>query len=390
MKILDIRDCTVGLDGDMRNALIDFSDHTVSLVAIISDQKRHGRPVVGYGFNSIGRFGQSGILRERLIPRLLSINIDELLCSDGSGLNPEAVASTTMLNEKPGGHGDRAGAVAALELAAWDLNAKLADEPAYQTISKYFKLNTTDKSADTYAAGGYYYPSDNGTKFVAELKGYLESGHHSVKIKVGGISLSEDMQRIEKALAVIGCGKRLAVDANGRFGLEEANQFAEAIDIYRLRWFEEPGNPLDFELNRQLALHFPIHIATGENLFSLSDFRNLIRYGGMRPNSDIFQMDPGLSYGLTEYQNMLKELESAGFKRQQCYPHGGHLINLHIAIGLGLGGCESYPAVFQPIGGYSPQTKLQNGRLTPSDAPGFGLEQKENLYPLLKSLSGLM
>ena len=144
---------------------------------------------------------------------------------------------------------------------------------------------------------------------------------------------------------------RVAVDANGRFdrtGRDRSGQAAMAP--YGLRWYEEPGDPLDFELNHAVAdCYGPV--ATGENLFSVPDVTNLVRYGGMRPGRDIFQMDAGLSYGLTEYARMLEVLEAHGFDRRFAFPHGGHLINLHIAAGLGLGGCESYPECSSPSAG---------------------------------------
>ncbi|HIL22396.1 MAG TPA: mandelate racemase [Alcanivorax sp.] len=387
MRIIDIRECTVGLEGNVANALVNFRDHTVSLVALLSDQQRDGKPVVGFGFNSIGRFGQSGILRERLIPRLRVARDEELLTADGLSFDPGAFAKISMRNEKPGGHGDRAGAVAALELAAWDLKAKLADEPAYQTIRKYFNLSSNSNSADVYAAGGYYYPDDSLSRLQDELKTYQDMGYEAFKVKVGGAPLSDDMRRIESAIAVAGAGKRLAIDANGRFNMRQAEQMAKEIEALELRWYEEPGDPLDFELNKHITEIYHSAVATGENLFSVIDTKNLIQFGGMRAGKDIFQMDPGLSYGLTEYVGMLGIMEASGFKREQCYPHGGHLINLHVVIGLGLGGCEAYPGVFQPFGGYSSQNEVQEGRILPSDAPGFGLEQKENLYPHLQLLS---
>jgi hypothetical protein len=129
-------------------------------------------------------------------------------------------------------------------------------------------------------------------------------------------------------------------------------------------------------------------VATGENLFSTIDVRNLVRFGGMRPGRDVFQMDAGLSYGLTEYARMIGLLEQQGFDRRQCYPHGGHLINLHIVVGLGLGGCEAYPGVFQPFGGYSGRCAVRGSTVRPSDAPGFGLEEKAELAPALQRITG--
>lgn len=386
MRIIAARELTVALEGAVANAVVNFAGHTVSLVALITDQQRGGRPVVGYGFNSIGRFAQGGILRERLFPRLLGADPQTLLTEDGARFDPAKVVAVSMRNEKPGGHGDRAGAAGAVELAVWDLNAKLNDEPAYVSIARHAGRSPQRRGVSVYAAGGYYYPRDSLKRLREELKGYQGLGFDAFKIKIGGAPLTEDMARIEAALQMCGVGSRLAVDANGRFGLEDALAYARAMGSLNLRWYEEPGDPLDYELNRTLAQAYDGALATGENLFSLADSRNLIRYAGMRAGKDIFQMDPGISYGLTEYGEILALLEAAGFDRKQCFPHGGHLINLHIAVGLDLGGCEAYPGVFQPFGGYSPECQIEDGQVWPGDAAGFGLEQKPELRGHLAAL----
>jgi L-alanine-DL-glutamate epimerase-like enolase superfamily enzyme len=387
MKITDIRELTVRLEGNIANSLVSFAEHTVSLVAVFTDMVRNGKPVIGFAFDSIGRFGQGGILRERFIPRVLAAAPESLLAADGRRFDAAKVMNTAMRNEKPGGHGDRAAAVGAIELAIWDLNAKLDDEPAYVTIARAHGRPTAARSVDTYAAGGYYYAPGLGKTLSDELNGYRAMGFSAFKIKVGGAPLADDLKRIEEALAIAGDGSRLSVDANGRFDLQTALAYAEALAPFKLRWFEEIGDPLDFALNAEVARAYDGPIATGENLFSLADTRNLLNFGGMRPGRDIFQMDAGLSYGLTEYARMLELLESRGFDRAQAYPHGGHLINLHIAVGLGLGGCESYPGVFQPFGGYPAECALGGSSARPSDAPGFGLEQKQELKGLLADLA---
>lgn len=384
MRLTAVRELTVALEGNVANALVSFADHTVSLVALCCDQRRDGRELVGYGFNSIGRYGQAGILRERMIPRLLAADPQSLLSDDGTRFDPAQIAAVALRNEKPGGHGDRAGAVGALELAAWDLNAKLGDEPAWVAIARHFGSLMEPAGMPVYAAGGYYYPGDSLSRLRGELESYRALGFDAFKMKIGGAPLARDMERIETALAVAGDGSRLAVDANGRFNVSEALAYADAMQAFELRWFEEPGDPLDYELNRAVVEGYDGAIATGENLFSARDALNLIRYGGMRPELDVFQMDPGISYGLTEYGHILEDLESHGFSRAQCFPHGGHLINLHVAVGLGLGGCEAYPDVFRPFGGYAPQCRVEDGRVWPSDAPGFGLEQKPELRQHLK------
>lgn len=384
MKISEIRELRVPLNADISNSLISFKEHDVSLVAVISDVIRKGRPVVGLGFNSIGRFAQSGILQERILPRILSVPPDKLLNS--VGFDCEAVYRAAVRNEKPGGHGDRAAAVGAVELAFWDLNAKLADEPAYATIARHFGRHASE-TVPVYAAGGYYYANDGVERLREELHAYAEMGFDAFKIKIGGAPLREDIERIEAALRVCKSGSKLAVDANGRFSLEEAMTYGRSIDSFGLRWYEEAGDPLDYELNKRMTAQYSGALATGENLFSVQDVRNLLNFGGMRPDRDVFQMDAGLSYGLCEYGRIIALLEEYGYDRRFSFPHGGHLINLHIVSGMNLGGCEAYPNVFKPFGGYSPLCRLVHGRIAPPDIPGFGLEAKTELAPYIATLT---
>lgn len=390
VRIAGIVERAVGLDGGRRggpaNAVVNFSGHTVSLVAVISDVVRGGRPVTGVAFNSIGRFAQSGILRDRMIPRVLAASPDTLLDAAGF-LDPAAVAACALADEKPGGHGDRAAAAGALELVCWDLNAKLRDEPACVTIARHAGRDSA-ASVPVYAAGGYYYAEGGAEALRAEMRRYLELGYDAVKMKIGGAALGEDLARIEAVIDIVGDAARVAVDANGRFDRAEATRWAAALAPYGLRWYEEPGDPLDYALHRAVTECYEGAVATGENLFSVPDVTNLVRYGGMRPNRDVFQMDPGLSYGLGEYLRMLDVLEAHGFDRHFAFPHGGHLINLHVAAGLGLGGCEAYPGVFAPFGGYPEACAVSEGRIAPPDAPGFGLEEKAGLAALIAELTG--
>jgi L-alanine-DL-glutamate epimerase-like enolase superfamily enzyme len=360
----------------------------VSLVAVFTDVIRSGKPVIGLAFNSIGRYAQGGILRERVAPRLAAASPDLLLDATGNNFDPVKVLRVAMQNEKPGGHGDRAGAVGAVELAFWDLNAKLNDEPAHRTIARYFGRAPNDAGVPVYAAGGYYYPDGSTGRITDEFKSYRDLGFDAFKMKVGGASLANDLSRIEAAMTVAGAGERLAVDANGRFDLATALSYARAIEPYGLRWFEEIGDPLDYQLNRCVIESYAGPVATGENLFSIADVNNLLRFGGMRPARDVFQMDAGLSYGLVEYAGMLAAMEAHGYDRRAAHPHGGHLINLHITAGLGLGGCEAYPGVFQPFGGYPKRCAVGGGTVKPTDAPGFGLEEKPELQAPIARLLG--
>lgn len=388
MRIVNIVESPVRLKSNISNALVDFSSHTVSILAIVTDQIIGGRPAIGLSFNSIGRYAQSGIINSRMIPRLTGAPPESLLQECGRLLSPENVLACSLQNEKPGGHGDRAQAASALELAVWDLNAKLNDEPVSKTIARHFGRADRAPRVSVYAAGGYYYDGASASRLADEIAGYQARGFSRFKIKIGGAPLDADVQRIEAALRVAGAGNNLAVDANGRFGLAHALDYARAIEGYGLMWYEEAGDPLDFELNSVLASEYEGALATGENLFSHQDVKNLALFGGMRRGLDIFQMDPGLSYGITEYAKMIVEMETRGFNRGQAFPHSGQLIGLHVVAGLGLGGCEVYPDVFQPMGGFADDARVEHGSVRVPDAPGFGFERKSDLINEFSKLLG--
>jgi L-alanine-DL-glutamate epimerase-like enolase superfamily enzyme len=387
MKITAIHQAVAPISSDIRNAVIDFSKMTASVVAVVTDFKRNGKRVVGYGFNSNGRYAQSGLLRERFIPRIMGADPATLLDDAGVNLDPHRIWTCMMANEKPGGHGERSVAVGVLDMAVWDAVAKIEGKPLYRVLAERYRGGTADDKVFVYAAGGYYYPGKNVAALQDEIRKYLDLGYTVVKMKIGGESLADDLARIEAAIAIVGTGKNLAVDANGRFDLKTAIEYARALKPYDLFWYEEPGDPLDFALQAELASHYDAPMATGENLFSMQDARNLIRYGGMRPDRDWLQFDCALSYGLVEYLRTLTMLKQHAWSPRRCIPHGGHQMSLNIAAGLGLGGNESYPDVFQPFGGFSDDTPVENSYVTMPEVPGIGFEAKAKLYAVMKNLA---
>ena len=385
MRITDVREITRPISSPIRNAYIDFTKMTTSLVAIVTDQRRDGRPVIGYGFNSNGRYGQGGLIRERFAPRLLEADPKTLL--DETGLiDPHRAWSALMSNEKPGGHGERSVAVGTLDMALWDMRAKLEGKPLFRLLADRHG-RTANSSVFVYAAGGYYYPGKDLGALRAEMRSYLDRGYTVVKMKIGGASLEEDRARIEAVLAEIGSAAQLAVDANGRFDLETAIAYAKMLRDYPLFWYEEAGDPLDYQLQAALAEFYPAPMATGENLFSHQDAKNLLRYGGLRPDRDWLQFDCALSYGLCEYLRTLDALRIAGWSPARCIPHGGHQMSLNIAAGLGLGGNESYPDLFQPYGGFPDTVRVEAGHITMPDLPGIGFEGKSDLYKEMAALA---
>ncbi|HEV7578517.1 MAG TPA: mandelate racemase/muconate lactonizing enzyme family protein [Caldimonas sp.] len=386
MKIVEIREVTRPIRSNIRNAYIDFSKMTLSLVAVVTDVVRDGAPVVGYGFNSNGRYGQGALMRERFIPRLLEAAPDRLLDERGI-LSPHKIWATMMTNEKPGGHGERSVAVGTIDMAVWDAVAKIEEQPLFQLLADRHGDGTAKRDVFVYAAGGYYWPGQGLDGLEREMKSYLERGYSVVKIKIGGASLVEDRARIEAVLRLLGPGRRLAVDANGRFDLKTAIEYAEALSDYELFWYEEAGDPLDYALQAELANHYDRPMATGENLFSMQDARNLIRYGGLRPDRDWLQFDCALSYGLVEYLRTLAMLKEHGWSPSRCVPHGGHQMSLAIAAGLHLGGNESYPDLFQPYGGFPDGVAVKDSIVTLPELPGIGFEGKADLFAEMRALS---
>jgi len=386
MRIVDVREITQPIASPIRNAYIDFSKMTTSLVAVVTDVIRDGRRVVGYGFNSNGRYGQGGLIRERFRDRILEAAPESLLDDARDNFDPTKIWAAMMVNEKPGGHGERSVAVGTLDMAVWDAVAKIEQKPLFRLLAERHNRQA-DPRVFVYAAGGYYYPGKDNSALRSEMRSYLDRGYNVVKMKIGGASIEEDRTRIEAVLTEIGSQAQLAVDANGRFDLETAIAYARMLREYKLFWYEEVGDPLDYALQAALSEFYPGPMATGENLFSHQDARNLLRHGGMRPDRDYLQFDCALSYGLVEYLRTLKVLEQFGWSPSRCVPHGGHQMSLNIAAGLGLGGNESYPDLFQPYGGFPDSVRVEDGHVVMPDLPGIGFEGKSDLIKVMRELA---
>ena len=386
-RIVAIHESVVPISSSISNAYIDFSTMDCSIVAVVSDVIQNGKPLVGYGFNSNGRYSAGEILRRRIIPRLLAAPPEDLLDDEGVNIDPVRAWDFMTRNEKPGGHGERSVAVGVVDMALFDLAAKIAGQPLHRWLADRYGTGTPDDRVFVYAAGGYYARGKGLRELSDEMKRFLDAGYTVVKMKIGGADLAEDLKRIEAVLATLdGDGTRLAVDANGRFDLMTALRYAEALEPYKLFWYEEPGDPLDYALHATVAERYSGRLATGENIFSLTDARNLVRYAGMRPDRDVIQIDPVLCYGLVEYLRIQAMLSQHGWSPRRCVPHGGHQFSLHVAAALHLGGNESYPGEFQPTGGFADSAVVADGYIRLTDQPGIGFEGKSALYRVFREL----
>src|SRR5215217_4165315 len=174
MKIVDIRESTKPIKSDIRNAYIDFSKMTLSLVAVVTDVIRDGKPVIGYGFNSNGRYGQGALIRERIGPRLMEAAPESLLDDAGDNFDPHKIWAAMFRNEKPGGHGERSVAIGTIDMAVWDAVAKVAEKPLFHLLAERYGDGAADPKVFVYAAGGYYYPGKDVEQLKDEMQSYLD------------------------------------------------------------------------------------------------------------------------------------------------------------------------------------------------------------------------
>jgi L-alanine-DL-glutamate epimerase-like enolase superfamily enzyme len=389
MRIVDIREKAIPLRSSLRNSSFDFSEMTTSIVAVITDVVRDGRPVVGFAFNSTGRYACGAQMRARFIPRILAADPDSLLDEAGTNLSPEKILAAMMQREKSGGHSERSIPIGTIEVAVWDAVAKIAGEPLHRLLARRFNGGRTAAKVFCYVGGGWYWPGQTIADLQEEMRRHLGAGYTMVKMKVGGLPLAEDVRRVEAVLEVVRAPHTLAVDANSKFPRDEALAYAKALAPFGLRWFEEPCDPLDFALLAEIAAVYAPALATGENLFSTQDVENLARFGGLRADRDIIQIDPPQAYGIVQYGRTVAMLERRGWKRASLFPHGGNQMSLAIAGGFGLGGAESYPGVFGDFGGFADDAKLEGGYLTLFDRRGIGFEGQSALYRLMREVADL-
>jgi D(-)-tartrate dehydratase len=389
MRIVDIRETAIPLKSTLANSSIDFTEMTTSVVAVITDVKRDGKPVCGFSFNSTGRYACGAQMRARFIPRILSADPATLVDASGGNLDPAKIFGQMMRREKAGGHSERSIGIGTIELAVWDAVAKIAGQPLYRLLAERFNNGKMPDKVFCYVGGGWYWPGQTIKDLQDEMRRHLNAGYTLVKMKVGGLPLDDDVRRLEAVLKVVGSGEHLAVDANCKFDREEALRYAKTLSPFKLRWFEEPCDPLDFALFAELASVYQPPLATGENLFSTQDVENLVRFGGLRADRDVIQVDPPQAYGIGQFTRTIDMLARHGWQRHSLFPHGGNQMSLAIAAGFGLGGAESYPGVFGDFGGFADDARIANGAIELSDRPGIGFEGQSGLYRIMRELAGI-
>ena len=388
MRIVDIREAAIPLNSSLANSSFNFSEMTTSVVAVLTDVKRGGGPVTGFAFNSTGRYACGAQMRARFIPRILRADPASLLDEAGDNFAPEKILAVMMQNEKAGGHSERSIAIGTIEVAVWDAVAKIAEKPLHRLLAERYNDGKAAEKVFCYVGGGWYAPGKTIQDLQDEMRRHLDAGYTMVKMKVGGLPLADDLKRVEAVQSILPKAAALAVDANCKFGRDEALAYARGLKPFGLRWFEEPCDPLDFALLAEIGEIYGAPLSTGENLFSTQDVENLLRFGGLNAaRKDVIQVDPPQAYGIVQYGRTVTMLARHQWPRRLLFPHGGNQMSLAIAAGFGLGGAESYPGVFGDFGGFADDAELEGGYLSLSARPGIGFEGQTRLYRIMRGLA---
>ncbi|WP_063548422.1 enolase C-terminal domain-like protein [Burkholderia territorii] len=386
MRITDIREQAIPVSR-YADPAIPSGGLTTSVVAIVTDVVRDGRPVTGYGYASVGRHAQGGLIRERFAPRLLAA-AHAIADDAGTNLDPFRAWRAMMAGEKPGGHGERCVAVGVLDMAIWDAAAKIAELPLHRFVADRLARHAAPR-VRVYAGGGYRYPHDDLARLSDEMRRIAELGYTHAKIKIGGADIDHDQRRIEAAAACLADSSHLAVDAMNAYDATSGRAAAAMLAPFELWWFEDLCDPLDLPLHADLAAQYTPPVAAGEALFSLAEAKLLERYGGLRPDRDVLVFDPVHCYGLPGYLQIVDHFVSNGWRRDAFWPHGGHLFSLHVVSALGLGGAEVSPFAFRPFNGLVDGESVDAGYTAVPQAPGIGFELHADAYRAFRAIAGL-
>jgi L-alanine-DL-glutamate epimerase-like enolase superfamily enzyme len=258
-------------------------------------------------------------------------------------------------------------AIAAVDIALWDLLGKLAGLPLYRLLGGWAD------EVPAYASGGYYRPGDPLENIREEMQSYKALGFTDFKMKVGGAPFEVDVARVHAARETIGSAGRLALDANNAWRWPyDAIRFARAVESCDIWWLEEPLSPEDITGHAEIARTLEIPVATGEIHATRWDFRDLIA----QQAADILQPDAGVLGGITEW---LKVAHTAATFNLPVAPHWH--ANLHVHLVAAVHNCTTveYFVLEQDIYNFerliTPETRLrpQAGRLPLPQGPGLGI-----------------
>jgi L-alanine-DL-glutamate epimerase-like enolase superfamily enzyme len=262
-------------------------------------------------------------------------------------------------------------AMAAVDMALWDIVGKMAKMPVYRLLGGY------RQSLPTYDMCGWYYDNDDDlSQFKKQIEGALDEGFHAVKIKVGRNSVDDDIRRIQAAQQLLGKDRRLMVDANQKFNFTDALLRGKVYQQMGCFWYEEPMMPHAMKEFGDLAHELDIRIATGENLYGKYEFLELLKVGG----ADVVQPDNRRAGGVCEWMEIGAIADAFNV---ELASHGGAPTNMHMLLAMP-------NAIYMESGSLKNDTthvetlRLVNGEIPAPEDPGMGNELRREFIDKYK------
>jgi len=254
--------------------------------------------------------------------------------------------------------------ISAIDIALWDLRGKIAGLPLYKLLGAY------RRRVPVYIAGGYYEEGKTLDDLAQEMVDNVEFGARAVKMKIGGASIAEDVERVRVVRQAVGPGVQVMVDANNAYRYYEAIEVARKIEPYDIAWFEEPVAPDDYRGHAQVAAATSIPVASGENEYTRYGFRDLVEQRA----AAILNADAQILGGVTEFMKVAALAQAYDLP---IAPHGNQEVHVHLVAAIPNGLIvEFYRGTTDPMWGrtFREHLTLKEGCLEAPDRPGLGID----------------
>ncbi len=305
MKITDIETMAlaVPLDRPIYFATRKVKERDLTITKIVTDEG-----IVGLSCIPIGEpFSVASIIQRKLKPLLIGKD----------PLSTEWIWDMMYMEMRRDRKGSAIRAISGVDIALWDIKGKYFGLPLYRL------LGGDRKQVPCYASGGYYHKGKDLKGLAEEMELYLKHGFTAVKIKIGAVSVKEDIERVKMARKVIGPDVLLLIDANNAYDAPTAIKVGRALEEQDAYFFEEPVRPDDIQGSRLVADVLDIPVASGELEYTIWGFRDLIPSQAI----DIIQPDATVLGGVTEF---MKVVAMAKAYHVPVSPHWEQEVHMHM------------------------------------------------------------
>ena len=364
MKIKEVKVTTVSseLDGHLENRYLSFSydgivyskPRSLMIVEVFTDED-----VTGVGIHA-----------HCAPPALFRANVEQI--------TPMVIGENPFYNERIwdklfkttyryGRKGAIIGAISAIDIALWDIKAKVLGKPLYQVLGGF-----RDK-IPIYASGGYYREHNDVEALVEHMTSWVKQGYTALKFKIGQKDYKSDIARVQGVREAVGPDIKIMVDALGTWqNAAHAIKIGKQLEKFDLAWLEEPVPVDDYRGLAEVKRALDTPIASGETQFTKNGFWDMMSHDAV----DIIMPDASVCGGITEFNKIVHTAASCGV---QVAPHRSAEIHVHLAACMpNLLMTESFPMetpAFREI--WKHPYEIKNGYITVPNRPGLGIEINE-------------